>query len=179
MTATLAPENGREHAVPDGGGRVVVGVDDTPSGLAALRYAVDLARAQGMPLVAVRAWALGLPQHGGRRHHHHGHGPLVFAFQGTAPRQAAVKLTKHAFDVATAGVPSDIPVRIETPEGDPGPVLTGIATPGDLLVVGTESGHRLKRALHGSVSAYCERHSRGQVVIVGPGEVRRDARAGG
>jgi Universal stress protein family len=47
-------------------GLVVVGVDDSPTGLSALRWAVDRARNGGAQLVAVRSWALGLPRHGGR-----------------------------------------------------------------------------------------------------------------
>jgi nucleotide-binding universal stress UspA family protein len=58
-------------------------------------------------------------------------------------------------------------VIIETPEGNPGPALTEIATEaGDVLVVGSTRGHRLGRAVHGSVSAYCARHSRCPVTVV-------------
>lgn len=69
-------------------------------------------------------------------------------------------------------MPPDIPVTIETPEGDPATVLTGMADTGDLLVVGTGTGHGMKRALHGSVSRYCTRNARCRVVVVpagGPG----------
>ena len=46
--------------------RVFVGVDDSEPGLAVLATAMELARSYGARLVAVRAWALGLPPHGGR-----------------------------------------------------------------------------------------------------------------
>jgi hypothetical protein len=46
--------------------RVFVGVDDSEPGLAVLATATELARSYGARLVAVRAWALGLPPHGGR-----------------------------------------------------------------------------------------------------------------
>ena len=49
------------------GGRIIVGIDDSPGGQAALRLAVAQARSSHAPLVAVRSWALGLPRHGGLR----------------------------------------------------------------------------------------------------------------
>jgi hypothetical protein len=50
-------------------------------------------------------------------------------------------------------------------------VLTGLATnPGDLLVVGSQRGHAVKRLLHGSVSRYCSRRSSCPVVVVRPGQ---------
>jgi nucleotide-binding universal stress UspA family protein len=77
-----------------------------------------------------------------------------------------VNLTKRAFR-ATGGIPNDLDVIIETPEGNPGPVLTEIAkAAGDVLVVGSGRGHRLERTVHGSVSAYCARHSRCPVTVV-------------
>jgi len=71
------------------GGRVIVGVDDTPGGVAALRCAVALARARQARLVAVRAWGVGLPRHGGWRRHRSGRGRLAAAYSGTVPRHLA------------------------------------------------------------------------------------------
>jgi nucleotide-binding universal stress UspA family protein len=125
----------RDPARGGAAARVVVGVDDSPGGLAALRCAVRQARSRDAELVAVRAWALGLPRQGGRRHPRAGHGRLT--------------------------------VRIETPQGDPGPALTRLAgQDGDLLVLGAGHGHLLKRVVHGSVSRYCARRSRCQVLVV-------------
>jgi nucleotide-binding universal stress UspA family protein len=164
MTAMLAA--GQEQA-PGTGGPIIVGIDDSPGGLAALRQAVEIARATGAPLVAVRAWALGLPRHGGLRRGGTGRGQVVFAFRGEEPRVAAARLTRRAFRDAVNGIPPDLGVTIETPEGSPGPVLTQIASArGGVLVVGTTPGHLLKRILHGSVSAYCARHLPGQVRVV-------------
>jgi nucleotide-binding universal stress UspA family protein len=153
------------------GGRVILGVDDSPGGLAALRSAVELARSLNAPLVAVRVWALGLPRHGGMRRHGDGRGHVVLTFAGAEPRQAAAKLIRQAFGTAVGGVPGDVDVTIETPEGSPGPALTQlVSAPDDLLVVGTTPGHGLKRAVHGSVSAYCASHLPGQVSIVAAGQ---------
>jgi hypothetical protein len=51
---TLATAGRQLHARAHEGGRVVVGVDDSPGGLAALRWAVRLARSRGAQLMAVR-----------------------------------------------------------------------------------------------------------------------------
>jgi nucleotide-binding universal stress UspA family protein len=150
-----------------------VGIDDSPGGVAALRWAVECARARGARLIGVRAWALAAPRHGRRRHHGH----VVFTFAGTELRQAATRLITRAFREAAGGVPGDIEVTISTPEGDPGPVLTKIASGGDnVLVVGTTRGTSLKRIVHGSVSAYCVRHSRCPVAVVPARLPRRFAR---
>jgi nucleotide-binding universal stress UspA family protein len=61
----------------------------------------------------------------------------------------------------------DVDITIETPEGNPGPVLTQIASgDDDVLVVGTTPGPSLKRAIHGSVGAYCTAHARCPVTVV-------------
>ncbi len=150
------------------GGRVVVGIDDSPAGLAALRWAIGFARSRGARLVAVRAWALGLPRHGGLRRHR-SRTPVVIAFHGAEPGHAAMRLTKRALREAVPDALDDVDVTIETPEGNPGPVLTQIAAgDDDVLVVGTTQGPSLKRAVHGSVSAYCTAHAHCPVTVVTP-----------
>lgn len=162
----------RQDAAPGGEwGRVIVGVDDSPGGVAALRWAVGLARAQETQVVAVRAWALGLPEHGGRRHRRDGHRHVVLVFRGAERREAAAQVVRRTFRAATGGVPRDLAVSIETPEGDPAAVLTDLAAnPGDLLVVGSRGGHALRRLMHGSVSRYCSRRSSCPVVVIRPGQ---------
>jgi nucleotide-binding universal stress UspA family protein len=167
MTAvTMTPS--RHRVRPETGGRVVVGIDDSPAGLAALRWAIGFARARGARLIAVRAWALGLPRHGGRRRRG-SRTPVVITFRGTGPGHAARKLTERAFRAVDGGVPDDIDVMIETPEGNPALVLTQIASGSDdVLVVGTRPGPSLRRAVHGSVSAYCAAHADCPVTVVRP-----------
>jgi nucleotide-binding universal stress UspA family protein len=173
MTAMTAHASGAEFPGGTRGERVIVGIDDSPGGLAALRWAVELARSRGAALVAVRVWGLALPRHGGRRHRGDGHGRVVFAFRGAAPRQAATELTRQALRAVTRGAPTDLDVTIETPEGDPGPVLTTVASAGtDVLVVGTAHHPSLKRMVHGSVSAYCSRRSHCPVVVIEAGRPR-------
>lgn len=169
------PVPGRAEHEP--GGRIVVGVDNSPAGLAALQWAVDKARAANSQLVAVRTWALGLPRHGGRRWHRtriHPH--VVMFFDGVEQRDASAVLVRKAFRVVAGGVPRDIAVTIETPEGEPGAVLAGLSTAdGDILVVGTERDHGLRQLVHGSVSRYCCRHAHCPVIVV-PAGPDRDCR---
>ncbi|HEY5360431.1 MAG TPA: universal stress protein [Streptosporangiaceae bacterium] len=149
--------------------RIVVGIDDSPGGLNALRWAVSQARIGGVQLVAVRSWALGLPRHGGRRRRRpvRVHPHLVLTFDGGEQCQGAAERVRESFQIAAGGPPLDVAVTVQTPEGDPGATLTDIATDdGDLLVVGQNRGLSVRRLLHGSVSRYCTGHSRCPVVIV-------------
>jgi nucleotide-binding universal stress UspA family protein len=149
--------------------RVIVGIDDTPAGQAALHWAVIKARSDGAQLIAVRAWALGLPRHGGRRHRHPDRSPVVFKFAGDSQREAATALVHRAFLRTAGGEPRDIAVRIEITEGDPAVVLTQVAVAdGDLLVLGDHHASSVHRIVHGSVGRYCAAHSRCPVVIVSP-----------
>ncbi len=150
--------------------RVVVGVDDTKSGLTAVATAIKLARSHDAKLVAVRAWALGQPRHGGRRMRHMAHPHVVLSFSGSQQNAASRLLVHKVFDVVADGTPTQ--VAIQTPECDPGLALVGIASqPGDVLVVGTNHGHPVRRLVHGSVSRYCARHAHCPVLVVpGPGQ---------
>ena len=188
MTTTAVPQaeavRDGETAVASGAAangtvrRVIVGIDDTPSGQAALRWAVRRASADGARLVAVRAWALGLPRHGGRRHRHLDRGPVVFTFAGDCQRAAAAALVRRALRRAAGVVPAAIAAQIEVLEGDPAVVLTQIAvTDGDLLVLGDQYGSSLKRIVHGSVSRYCTTHSKCPVVIISPASAECDGPA--
>jgi nucleotide-binding universal stress UspA family protein len=147
--------------------RVIVGIDDSPSGLAALQWALGQATSRQAQLVAVRSWALGLPRHGGHRHRHLAHPRVVVFFNGAEQRYASAKLVRDAFRSATRGQPRDVTVTIRTPEGDPGAALTSIAThDGDMIVVGHQHRPSWWRAHHGSVSRYCRLHARCPVVVV-------------
>lgn len=148
-------------------GRVIVGVDDSAAGLAALREAVTLARAHHVPLVAVRAWALGLPRHGGRRFKHLVHRHVILYFSGAEQHVACLELTRQAFKRALGSLPADVDLVMETPAGDPGIALTSMARrPGDLLVLGSSRRPSLRGLVHGSLSGYCQRHARCPLVVV-------------
>jgi nucleotide-binding universal stress UspA family protein len=149
-------------------GRIVVGVDDTPDGLAALRRAVGLARTADAQLIAVRSWALGLPRHGGRRRHPgKAHMHAVLYLDTAAEQRASADIVRCAFRAAMGGMPRDVTMTITTPESDPGPALTGLAAAdGDVLVVGAGHTPSVRHLLHGSVSRYCRSRARCPVMVV-------------
>lgn len=147
--------------------RVLVGVDDSGPGLEALAVAAGLARLHDAQLIAVRAWALGLPRHGGRRMRHLSHPHVVLNFSGAEQRAAAAVLVRRAFRSVLGRMPADVPVAIQTPGSDPALALVRLASrQGDVLVIGTRSGHVARRLIHGSVSRYCVRHAHCPVLLV-------------
>lgn len=152
---------------PDG--RIIVGVDDSPGGMAALRLALKQARSSHAQLVAVRAWAPGLPRHGGLRRRRLGpvHPHVVLQWQPTMQDQAAKDFVSRCLADAAGGKPRDVDLSVRTPEGEPGAALTGIAAAnGDVIVVGQEPHLTVRRAVHGSVGHYCRGHARCPVVVV-------------
>jgi nucleotide-binding universal stress UspA family protein len=150
--------------------RIILGVDDSPSGLAALPWAVSQVRSREAQLVAVRSRALGLPRHGGRHHRHLAHPRVVLFYNGAEQRDASAKLVCDAFRAVTGGRPRDVAVTIRAPKRDPGTALTGIAAyDGGLFVVGREHMPGWRRARRGSVSRYCRSHA-GRPVVVMPTE---------
>jgi nucleotide-binding universal stress UspA family protein len=156
--------------------RVVVGVDDSEAGLAALRLAVNLASTNRCQMLAIRTWALGLPRHGGRRLRHLYHPHVVLYFSGTEQCAAAHAVARRALKAAVGDIPRDLELRIETPAGDPGLVLTEIACePGDVLVVGHERGIAVRGIIHGSVTAYCTSHAQCPVIVASPDRATGEA----
>jgi nucleotide-binding universal stress UspA family protein len=146
--------------------RIIIGIDDSPSGLAALQWAVRRARDCDARLVAVRSWGLGLPAHGGR-HHRLPHPQVVLYFKGVAQRAASAQLIREKLLLAGGGRPRDLDVAVHTPEGDPGAALTSFATgEEDLIVVGHERLPAWRRSRRGSVSRYCWSHAKCPVVVV-------------
>ncbi len=167
-------------AVATPGGRIIVGIDDSPGGRAALRLAVDQARSSPAQLVAVRSWALGLPRHGGLRHRRLGpvHPHMVLHWDRTRLSEASRAFIRECFADAVGGTPRDVAVTVKTPEGEPGAVLAGIAIAhGDVIVVGQEPPLTVRRVLHGSVSRYCRKHARCPVVVVPAEEPHAAAKA--
>jgi nucleotide-binding universal stress UspA family protein len=166
-------------AVATPGGRIIVGIDDSPGGQAALRLAVAQARSSPARLVAVRSWALGLPRHGGLRRRRLGpvHPHIVLHWDQTMQTEASRDFISDCFVDAVGGVPRDVAVTVKTPEGEPGAALTGIAAEGDVIIVGQELPVTVRRVLHGSVSGYCRKHARCPVVVVPAEETHAAAKA--
>lgn len=128
--------------------RVVVGVDGSPGGEAALRFAAEAARRSGAVLHVVHAWLDTVSGYGG---------PL-WEVPRTTLEQAADAVLRESLDAL--GDPG-VQVRAETVEGLDYGVLLDAAETADLLVVGSRGrggwlGLRLGSVgLHAMAGATC------------------------
>lgn len=180
MTHEVTAAEKELAAVASSEGRIIVGVDDSAGGKAALWLAVEQARSSHARLVAVRSWALGLPRHGGLRRRRLGpiHPHVVLHWERALQTQVCRDFIKRCFAEVVGGTPRDVDLTVRTPEGEPGAALTGIATADcDVIVVGQEPALTMRRVLHGSVSRYCRDHARCPVVVVPAQEPHADEEA--
>ena len=119
--------------------RVVVGVSGSPGSLEALRYAAGMARGQGAALSPVHAWT----PPGGEGADRRCPNPYLRAVW----KQAAWDRLWRAIELALGGPPDDIEFSPEVVRGQPGDVLSHLAQPGDVMVVG--AGRHAVIAAHG------------------------------
>jgi nucleotide-binding universal stress UspA family protein len=148
--------------------RVIVGASGSPGSLRALRYAEDLARADGATLIPVLACV-------------HPGGDLADPCQPPGYlrkvlRDAACQRLQDALIAAWGEVLDDPPVwpLVECGKAA-GPVLVKVArSPGDLLVVG--AGHRraLGRMVGRKVSRHCLAHAQCPVLVIPPPALARE-----
>lgn len=146
--------------------RIVVGVDDSPGGNAALRFALEEARLRGAVLHAIHAWVMplyeGVP------------GPFVVGLPPGPPLdEVREELARAASDVLDRALAAAMPaggveVRREVVEGAPARVLLDAAEDAELLVVGSRGHGGFVGLLLGSVGAQCARHSPCPVAVVKP-----------
>jgi nucleotide-binding universal stress UspA family protein len=139
-------------------GRIVVGVDGSPSSRAALAWAVHQAGLTGASVEAVIAW----------------HYPVMFGgvpFGPIGPLENA-DFGEWAASVLThtikEAVEPDGPVKVSATvrEGSAAQVLLDAADGADLLVVGSRGHGGFAEALLGSVSQACVHHAQCPVVIM-------------
>ena len=141
--------------------RVIVGTSGSPGNLCALRYAEQLARACEATLIPVHAWTPPGGDIAERR------SPCMHLRRVWT--EDAWQRLREALDAAWGQLPADLTVQLVVERGDPGRVLTIIASdPGDLLVVGTGRRATLTRVFSGRVSRYCLAHARCPVLAVPP-----------
>jgi nucleotide-binding universal stress UspA family protein len=135
--------------------RIVVGVDGSEAGEAALRFAVAEARLRGAPLEAVIAWhepyvaptlAPVVPD------------PTVFA-------DAAARTLDQSVEAAVAGG-DPIEVKRVVKRGGAAEVLLEQADGADLLIVGSRGRGGFAGLLLGSVSQQVVHHATCPVVVV-------------
>jgi nucleotide-binding universal stress UspA family protein len=153
------PQKGEQMSEQqESGGRIVVGVDGSPSSKAALTWAVRQAGATGASVEAVIAW----------------HYPAMVAGVPFAPvellggsnyRDNAAKVLS---DAISETVDPDGPVKVSSSvrDGQPARVLLDASEGADLLVVGSRGHGGFTEAMLGSVSEACVHHAKCPVVIV-------------
>ena len=142
------------------GGRIVVGVDESPHALAALRWALHEAMARGDALEVVHAWQAPLSS-------------LPFGItlkvsvdDGELDAAARAELDK-VVDGALAELGGSGPEVLRTVmPGPPAAVLMDIAMDADLLVVGSQGRTGLRQVSLGSVAHACVQHAACPVVVV-------------
>jgi nucleotide-binding universal stress UspA family protein len=140
---------------------VVVGVDGTPEGEAALRVALREAALRGCAVEVVTCWQ-----------------PLSWDNEGIDGLTAdVVEEAQSAQDrtvTAVLAISPDRPVvSRRVVEGAAGPSLVGVARGAEFLVVGTHRKNFLKRSVLGSVSEHCIRHATCPVIVVPPPEEQK------
>lgn len=133
-------------------GRVVVGLDGSPSSIAALRWAARFAAAFGLEIDVVTSWYF----------------PSTYGEGGAAidwrPDQDSAALA----DAALTTVFGDTPpsgLRSLVREGHPARVLVDASRGASLLVVGSRGRGGFTGLLLGSVSAYCAQHAHCPVLV--------------
>lgn len=147
-------------------GRIVVGVDGSPGGRAALRFALEEARLRSATLEAVHAWMMplyeGVP------------GPFVAGLPPGPPlddvRRELEGAARDIIDraLADAGPADGVDVRRTVVESSPARALLDAAAGADLLVVGSRGRGGFTGLLLGSVSTQCAKHAPCPVAVVKP-----------
>ncbi len=136
------------------GGHIVVGVDGSPSSIAALRWAIRQAKLTGSSVDAVTAWQVPTA---------YGLAPIgedAFDFEADAKKILADALNE------VSGTESGVVIRSSVVEGNPADVLVWAARGADQLVVGSRGHGGLTAALLGSVSQHCVHHTSCPVTVI-------------
>jgi nucleotide-binding universal stress UspA family protein len=145
--------------------RIVVGVDGSPGGRLALKWALHEAARHGGRVQAVIAW-----QWDGVE------APPNAPASPDVARDQAVQVLSREVDAACADYVTPPVLATEVVHGSPAVVLTRAAVDADLLVLGSHGHGRLRHAVLGSVSEECVRRAPCPVVVVPlPGPVQQHA----
>lgn len=136
--------------------KIIVGLDESPAGAAALRWAADYARLTGYSLNAVHAAELP-------------YRPAFGGVNGLVTHNDDVRLSedyRRRIHQLWDEIRPDPSWRLEIYLGQPGSILTDQAADAELLVVGTHFHVGLGRIFPGSVSHFCLTHSQVPVIAV-------------
>jgi nucleotide-binding universal stress UspA family protein len=131
--------------------RIVVGVDGSDHGNAALRWAVDEAKAHAAEIVAVFAWQM----------------PLI-GIPGAFDREELEKLCMNFLEETVAAVipAAQVPITKLVAHGDVSASLIEAAKNADMLVLGSRGRGGFAGLKLGSVSSECVQHASCPVVII-------------
>ncbi|MDQ2583942.1 universal stress protein [Saccharothrix yanglingensis] len=139
-------------------GPIVVGIDGTPAGDRALRWAMDEAVWRRVPLHVVNAYA---------------YEPLA-DWTMTTERNAVARaeaLIDRAVRAASEGR-SELPEIVRVPvRGPAAEALENLARDAAMLVVASRSGSGVRQVVLGSTSMHCVRHATVPVVVLPAGHV--------
>jgi len=136
-------------------GEILVGLDASANGAAALRWALAEAGLRGGTVTALHAWGHTPPGHAGG-------GRTFDADYGAGDADAALT----AAIAAAAGPEAVAAVARRVVCSPPAKALLSAATGADLLVVGARGVGGFRGLLLGSVSAQCLHHAIGPLAIV-------------
>jgi nucleotide-binding universal stress UspA family protein len=148
--------------------RIVVGVDGSPGGREALRFALGEARLRGCALHVVHAWRLPLVESVPDAFLLEGsleRGPELEDVARSLERAARQTLDSSIRDVLGNAEPA-VEIEREVVEGPAAQVLLERAQGADLLVVGARGRGGFAGLVLGSVSTQCSQHASCPVVIV-------------
>jgi nucleotide-binding universal stress UspA family protein len=134
---------------------IVVGVDGSPSSLAALRWACQEAAASGHPVLAVHAWHVEAPFH------------VVVTDDDVVEQElAAARIVDQAV-ASVPDLPADVTVETRTHYGTPTGALSDAVPHPAMIVVGTRRLSHAQRVLVGSTGHFVM-HERAAVVVIVP-----------
>ena len=144
--------------------RIVVGLDGSEHGAAALRFAAEEAELRDASLVVVHAWTY-VPL-----------APIQSGYDTMEMPPALVagdlereeEDARRLVDEALATLPTDLPVEKRIVAGGPAEAILDEAQGATLVVVGSRGHGRLAAALLGSVSSRVIEHAPCPVVVVRP-----------
>ncbi|MDL4776455.1 MULTISPECIES: universal stress protein [Thermomonosporaceae] len=146
-------------ARPEGGPRVVVGVDDSAGARCALSWGIGEARLRRLPMLVVHAAPL--PPHVSAA------GQLGCGVT-EALRGAGAELIARLLAEVSDGPPDGVELSALALVGEPGATLVRLAGDDDLLVVGHGSRGPLSRLVRPSVRLHCARRAQATLVCVRP-----------
>ncbi len=133
--------------------RIVVGVDGSPSSMAALEWAATYAGLTGATLEVLMTWEWPAS-----------YGWSIPIPAGYDPEHDSAKSLEKTLKPVREGHP-DIAIRSNVIEGHPAPILVKASDGADLLVVGSRGHGEFAGMLLGSVSEHCVTNAHCPVLV--------------